>query len=210
MRVLTNTLEAGDVRYHFLINDDRAFGPRFGKHKVRFETSRPQMAAVTVMDPDRPALYDAIRCKEIADAKLLDGAMRFEIGLPKAGGKLIAALPEPIGQIKIECPREAVLGKAVTFRVVVLGKSGRVIRGSLPLRVNIEDAWGRRSEWSRFTTTRRAKDGVCEFTFVPGISNLPGAWTVIVRDLLADKRATAKITITDPVASAGQATRRLP
>ena len=198
MRVLTNTLEAGDVRYHFLINDDRTFGPRFGEHKIRFETSRPQMAAVAIMDPDRPALYDAIRCKEIAYAKLVDGAMRFEIGLPKAGGKLIAALPEAIDRVKVELPKEAVLGKPVTLRITVLGKSGRVIRGSLPLRVNIEDAWGRRSEWSRYTTTRRAKDGVCEFTFVPGVNNLPGTWTIIVRDLWADKRATAKTTVTGP------------
>ncbi|MDO9464432.1 MAG: hypothetical protein Q7J67_03955 [bacterium] len=200
MRVLTNTLEAGEVRYHFLINDYRTYGPRFGKHKVRFELGVPQMADVTVMDPKRPVLYDAIRRKEITVEKQDNGAVNFEIGLPAASGKLIAALPEPIDGVRIDLPKEAALGKTVTFQVVVLGKSGRVIRGSLPLRVDIEDAWQRRSEWSRFTTTRRAKDGVCEFTFVPGVNDLPGEWTINVTDLVGDKRATATIMITDPAA----------
>ena len=201
MRVLTNTLEAGDVRYHFLVNDDRTYGPRFGRHKVRFELGAPQMATVTIADGERPVLYDAIRRKQIAVEKQADGQVRFEIGLPAAGGKLIAALPEPIERVKLELPKTAALGEAVTLRAVVLGKSGRVIRGSLPLRVNIEDAWGRRSEWSRFTTTRRAKDGVCEFTFVPGVNDPPGAWTIHVTDFVGNKKAKATLTIADSVRS---------
>ncbi len=200
MRVLTNTLEAGEVRYHFLVNDNRTYGPHFGKHKIRFELGVPQMAVVTVTDPERPILYDAVRRKEITGEKQADGAVRFEIGLPAAGGKLIAALPEAIGGVRLDLPKKATLGEAVTLRASVLGKSGRVIQGSLPLRVDINDAAERRSEWSRFTTTRRAKDGVCEFTFVPGVNDLPGVWTVHVTDLVGDQNATATLTITDPAA----------
>jgi hypothetical protein len=202
-RVLTNTLEGGDVRYHFLINDDRTSGPRFGQYKVRFELGRPQMAKVTVVDPERPVLYDAIRRKRIETTKDGDGALNFEVGLRGAGGKLIAALPEEIDTVRFsDHTRSASLGEEVTARLVVLGKSGKVIRGSLPLRVNVTDATGRRVECSRYTTTRRTQDGVCEFRVHTGVNDLPGIWTIEARDLVADTTTTAKVTVTDPSATA--------
>jgi len=197
MRVLTNTLEAGEVRYHFLINDYRAYGPRFGKHEVRFELGVPQMASVTISDAERPVLYDAIRRKPIATTALPDGACGFDIGLPAAGGKLVAALPEPIESLRLDVPAQAAAGENVTIRVLVTGRSGRPIRGSLPLRVDIDDAWGRRTDWSRFSTTHRGSGGVCEFTFIPAINDPTGTWSVHVTDLVSDRKATANITITD-------------
>ena len=209
-RVLSNSLEAGDVRYHFLINDDRTYGPRFGQQELWFELGLPQRAEVTIVDTDREqipgghddsvnislsVLYDAIRRKEIAAKAAGAGSLRFGISLPAGSGKLIAALPEPIGAVRLELPKEATLGKPVTLRATVLGKSGRVLRGSLPLRVDIDDAAGRRTEWSRYTTTRRAKDGVCEFPFVPAVNDLAGVWTILVTDLVGDRKAEAKLTV---------------
>jgi hypothetical protein len=126
-----------------------------------------------------------------------DGSKDFKIGLPAAGGKLVAALPEAIKDVKVEAPGECVLGETATVRISVIGESGRPINGSLPLRVDIDDAWGRRTEWSRFTTTRRASDGVCEFTFVPAINDLPGQWRIHVTDLVGDNRAEASVSVVE-------------
>lgn len=193
MRVLTNSLEGGDVRYHFLINDDKTYGPRFGHYKIWFDLGVPQTVQVTIEDEQRPVLYDAIRRKRIERAI---GEKKFEIGLAAADGKLIAALPEPINEVRIEAPQQAKAGEAVTLRLTVLGESGNTIRGSLPLRVDIDDAYSRRTEWSRFTTTRRGNDGVCEFTFVPAINDALGNWTIRVTDLIGDKTARATIKVT--------------
>ena len=44
-RVLTNSLDSGGVTYHFFVNDERTYGPRFGKWMLRFELGVPQARA---------------------------------------------------------------------------------------------------------------------------------------------------------------------
>lgn len=197
LRVLANTLDAGDVQYHFLINDDKTYGPRFGKHRVWFDLGVPQMARVAIADDRRPVLYDAIRRRRIVTSPGEREAAPFDIGLAAADGKLIAALPEPIKAVHIKAPTQAKAGESVAMQLTVLGESGQVIRGGLPLRVDIDDAIGRRTEWSRFTTTRRGKDGVCEFVFTPAINDAVGDWTIRVVDLVSDKTATASLRVTE-------------
>ncbi len=64
-RVLTNVLETGDLRYVFLINDDRTYDPRFAQWKLSFEAGVRQTATVLLATAGRPTLYDAIARKAI-------------------------------------------------------------------------------------------------------------------------------------------------
>jgi hypothetical protein len=213
-RVLSNSLDAGSVRYHFLINDERIYGPRFGEHEIFFESGAPQYAQVTIADPQRqrmpggyddnvnialPVLYDVIRRQELSVQPLAAGAVRFGIGLSAGGGKLIASLPERISRVSVERPEQVTAGEPVTIRIAVLGESGQAIRGSLPLRVDVDDASGRRTEWSRYTTTRHADGGICEFTFIPALNDLAGHWTIHVRDLVSDQVATVTLRVSEVV-----------
>jgi len=193
-KVLTNSLESGDVAYHFFINDLRTYGPRFGKYKIRQELGVTQKARVSVAVGDRPVLYDALMRRRI-DYESTDGRARFQLTLPAAQGKVIVALREPIGGVAVETVGDLMLGRDVTLRIRVLGESGAAIAGSLPLRVEITDPLGRVSEWSRFTTTRRGKDGVCEFTFTPALNDVPGEWTVTVTDWVAGKQAIVPLDV---------------
>ena len=193
-RVLTNSLNGGDVQYHFFVNDERTYGPRFGKYKLRQELGVAQTATVSVALDGRPALYDAIMHKSVK-YQTVDGRAKFKVRLPAARGKLIAALPEPIWKVQVELSEKAVLGKSVTMRVKVIGKSGNPLKGSLPLRVDVLDPIGRKTEWCKYTTTRRRKQGVCAFTWIPAINDVPGGWTVTVRELISGKKATKNVTV---------------
>ncbi len=184
-RVLTNSLDAGDVHYHFFVNDDRTYGPRFGKWKLRFESGVPQTAAASVLADEGVALYDALRRRRI-DAQREGRRSVFTLRLPGAWGALVAAVPEPIEGVKIDAPSSAAAGKPVSLKVSVLGKSGQTIRGVLPLQVRVLDPLGRRTEWDRYTATR---EGVCTISFIPAINDAAGRWLVRVTDLLAGTSA---------------------
>src|SRR3954453_18559546 len=109
-RVLINTLESHDLRYVFLVNDERAYGPRFGSWKLQFETGLRQTARVRLVVERETALYDAIEKKPI-DAPVKDGVAEFDVILPAARGKVVAVLPERVGRVEIATPRGCERGR---------------------------------------------------------------------------------------------------
>jgi len=190
-RVLTNSIEGGQARYHFFINDERTYGPRFGRWKLRFELGAPQTAEVSVALDGRPALYDALLRKPIEYETRQDRAV-FQIRMTAARGKLIAALPEAIGSVALEAPENCTPGQPVTLAIKVLGESGDVLPCVLPLRIDVIDALGRETEWGRYTA---ARDGVREFVFIPAINDAEGTWTLRATDLVAGQTAESELRV---------------
>ncbi|HEO70000.1 MAG TPA: hypothetical protein ENN80_01975 [Candidatus Hydrogenedentes bacterium] len=190
-RILTNSLDGGGVRYHFFVNDDRTYGPRFGEWKLRFELGVPQTAELNIALDERPALYDALQHERIAYEEAAGRAV-FTKRLPAARGKLVAALPEPIAGVAVKAPETATPGEVVELTIRVLGESGEAINGALPLRVDVADPAERLDQWGRYTTTRA---GVCTFRFIPAINDAPGEWNVRVTELIAGTQAETSITV---------------
>ncbi|MBN1346894.1 MAG: hypothetical protein JXQ73_29655 [Phycisphaerae bacterium] len=191
LRVLTNSLQGGDVAYHFFVNDDRTYGPRFGEWKLRFETCRRQTAQVSVAAPAGAVLYDTLR-RRLIEAKREGDRATFELSLPGAWGALVAVVPEAIESVKVEGPGRLEPGEPVSLTIRVIGKSGKAVGGVCPLRVEVLDPLGRESEWCRYTTTR---EGVCSFSFVPAINDAVGTWTVRVTDLIAGRVAEVELAL---------------
>ncbi|MCC6696214.1 MAG: hypothetical protein IT365_11345 [Candidatus Hydrogenedentes bacterium] len=189
-RVLTNSLDAGAVRYHFFINDDRAYGPRFGQWKLSFELGVPQTARLSVAAAERPVLYDMLQRSRIEYETQADRAV-FTSRLPAARGRLVAALPEALSGVRVTAPAECKAGEIVELMIEVLGVSGNPISGALPLRVDVADPRARDSEWSRYTTTR---DGRCTFRFIPAMNDMPGTWTVSVTELIGGYKQEHKVS----------------
>jgi hypothetical protein len=184
-RVLINTLESGDLRYVFLVNDDRTYGPRFGAWKLQFETGLRQTAKVRLTTSGVPALYDAI-AKRLLGASATDGKAEFDVTLPAALGKIIAILPERIGRVGITTPPKIERGQPYPIGVSVLGVSGRPLRGALPVRVQITDPLGRENEFSRYA----AIDGdTWTLPFLAAMNDPAGVWTIRVTELLGGSRA---------------------
>jgi len=195
-RVLANGLDGGAARYHFLINDDRTSGPRYGKYQLRHELGVAQTTKVSVAIDGRPALYDALARKAVKYAVEQDRAV-FDVTMPAARGKLIVALPEEIGGVAVSAPAQARKGAAVTVKIGVAGKGGKPLAASLPLKVKITDSLGRETEWTRFSTTRRGAGGECVFSFVPALNDVSGVWTVSVEELVSGATTTAEVDVLD-------------
>lgn len=190
-RVLTNALDGGAARYHFLVNDDRTYGPRFGQWKLRFELGVAQTTQASIAIEGRPALYDALQRTRVAYEEK-DGRAVFDTRLPAARGKVIAALPEPIGEIALSVPESVARGAVATAGIRVMSESGSVLDAVLPLRVEVLDALGNKTEWRRYTAT---KNGERVFEFAPGVNDPSGEWIVLVTDLVAGKTAEGRIRV---------------
>jgi len=188
-RVLTNCLEGGAARYQFFVNDHRTYGPRFGPWKLRFELGAPQTATASVAIDGRPALYDALRRARV-DYECLENRAVFPIRMTGARGKLIVSLPEAIGRVALDVPASAQAGQPVPVRVEVLGESGAILAAVLPLRVDIRDALGRKTEWGRYTATH---GGLGHFIFVPALNDALGQWTVRATEWVSGKNAEATL-----------------
>ena len=67
----------------------------------------------------------------------------------------------------------------------------RIAKALEKLRVDVIDPKGRATEWCRYTTTRRAKQGAALFTWIPAVNDLTGEWTVRVREVIAGKQIVA-------------------
>jgi len=190
-RALTNTLVTDKIAYHFIINDNRTYGPRFGQWKLRFENGAPHDFEVDMAVEEGDVLYDTLRRKRI-EYTSESGRARFDMRLPGAWGALITRLPEAIESIELNGPNTAEPGKEVSVNFAVLGESGEPILGALPISVEFIDPAGRTSPESRYTTTQ---NGAGEASFVPALNDAAGAWTVRVTDLVSGSVQEHIITV---------------
>lgn len=195
-RFLINTLETGGLRYIFLINDERTYGTKFGKWKLVYETGLRQTATVRVPIKRGQILYNTIGRKEIK-AELKGGKAQFRISLPPAGGRLIAVLPERIGDLQLRLPPRCLVGKRYSIEVRVMGKSGRPIEGSIAAGINILDPMHCLNEYSRYASTTLQDDGVDAYilNFTPAVNDLVGEWSVRVTELISGVWRSASFTV---------------
>lgn len=190
-RVLVNTLEGGNTRYHFFINDDRAYGPRFGQWKLHFELGVPQTAEAKVAIEGRPALYDVLRRKPI-EYREENGFAVFPIRMTAARGKLIAALPEPVKQVEITGSRTLRRGASAEYQVRVLGDSGHPIDAVLPLKIALTDGADRSADVRKYSA---AAKGLCTIPILPALNDAAGTWRLTVTDLVAGKTGEIEIGV---------------
>jgi hypothetical protein len=192
-RVVTNSLQSGDVQYVFAINDDKTYGPRFGKWKLFQELGVTQEADVQIANAAPKAIYDALARREITATSQGDNAS-IKTSLPASQGKLLAVLPEKIGKVEVILPPQTERGKKVELRVRVLGVSGKPVVGAVPLRIQVLDATNRSNEYTRFAST--ASDG-SGFTMplIPALNDQTGAWTITVTDWLSGQQTVQKLVI---------------
>jgi hypothetical protein len=187
-RVLINTLESGDLRYVFLINDERTYGPRFGAAKLHFEAGVRQTAKVRLEGlpgTDVPTVYDALAGRRMS-LPWDGGSAQFEVTLPAARGKLLALLPEPVDRVEVTIPPATGRGQPLAIAVRVLGASGKPFRGAIPLRIDITDPLGRHNEYSRYGA---AVGDPWTLAIHPALNDPAGSWTVRVTELLGGTRA---------------------
>lgn len=172
-RVLLNTVDAGDLKLVFAVNDNRTFGPRFGAAKLHLEKGVNLPAKLNIQGK---AIYDTFTGEKLSNA--------ISTTLPAAEGKLFAVLPEAAPTISVDVPKAFTVGKVAAISGVVKFPSGKSPRGAYPVSVELIDPTGRNSE---FSWSIAAKDGIFQVPYIPAINDPSGTWKVRVTDLITRK-----------------------
>ena len=190
-RVFLNTLECGDARYLFVVNDHRTFGDYVGKkHRIVMEQGLRQKTTIRLNATD-VVLYDVLASKALAtrpDA----GGLTFDLELPAAGGKLVAIYPKPIQDVSLSVPERARRRATLVIGVTVAAADGEAQCGSQPIHVQLCDPSGQPGEISGWYATR---DGQLCVPFSPAVNDLPGTWRLLVREQSSGKTAAAQFLL---------------
>jgi hypothetical protein len=187
-KVLINEVRSGDVRYVFVVNDKKTYGPRFGRWKLHQELGVEQGAKVEIAVLGRPAIYDSLALEPVG-YQLSGGFAGIKVTLPPAQGKLFAVLPRAVGGVQVSCPETMKRGYQNDIRLTVTDISNSQIQGAVPLQISLYDADGKETEYSQFATTTYSKNNgwSCIFKVKFALNDKSGFWTLQVKELLGGK-----------------------
>ncbi len=177
-RALVNTVDAGDLKLVFAVNDNRDFGPRFGAAKLHMEKG--------VLLPTRLSIAGKGVVYDTETGARLDSPIAAT--LPAAEGKLYAVLPELGPVLAVLPPASFEPGRPSPITGTVKFPSGKAPRGAYPLWIEVTDPSGVNREFTRAIT---AKDGAFSLPFVPAVNDPAGTWKVEVTDLVTRKKVSA-------------------
>ncbi len=191
-RVIINSVESNGAAIHFVINDDRTYGPRFGDHKLHFENGVRQQAEIQFTTDRYPVLYDLQTRKQIQEP-VVNGTMTWKPWLPAAGGRMVFALPEAVGKLTIEAPAVFKAGEPRTVRLRLFGASGKPMTHAHPVHFSMTTADGTESGWSRYLAI---VNGEATVPFTPAWNDTPGTWLLKATDLVTGKTTLLKAEMT--------------
>ncbi len=174
-RAIVNTVVSGQVRYVFVVNDNRTYGPRFGSAKLNLDQGAPLTAKVNV---GQGVAFDALTGAQMSGSS-------FQAELPAAGGKLYIVLPNAPGDISVSVPTDLKEGIKSAIVASVAG-----VKGSVPIRVEVKDPTGQ----IRLNWCVAARDGRGSVPFIPAENDPKGTYTITATNLVNRKTATAGFT----------------
>jgi hypothetical protein len=189
--VVATRQAAGDVEYVFVVNAtyDPVVG---GANAIRAAVARVGLPA------DGRPVYDAVRGGPVDGLEKhgdhLTGSFRFGPGEMK----VFARTARPIGKVQALTPAvrrdytSATQPLAVEVGAALLDRQGRVLAGSVPLRVRVFDPLG----GVRYDLYRATKDGTFKLALPLAANDPLGEWQVVIRELLNDTEDTLPFTYT--------------
>ena len=187
---------AGDIEYLLAVNatDD----PRGGWNAIRAATATLGFAA------DGRPLYDAVRGGPVPDLEIRDGTLsgRFRFGPGQM--RVFARTARPVGKVQALSPvvlsdyTRAELPRSVEVGAVLLDVQGRVLAGSVPLRVRLVDPLGQ----TRYDLYRATADGSLRLSLPLAANDPAGTWKLVVDELLANHSDTATFVL-EPLTQCG-------
>ncbi|MFH0963937.1 MAG: hypothetical protein V2A58_07975 [Planctomycetota bacterium] len=193
--VVLSTLEDGENRYLFVINNQRTAGDYVGPWGRVLDDGVPQKTRVRIRETSR-FIYDMLDAS-IVETETDGGWLVWDVALGPGEGRIFAVRPTPIGNVRVEVSPTVEKGKETAVFVTVLDEGGAPSAGLLPLRVTIRDSQGAESDASDYYL---ARDGKVTVPIRIARNDPSGAWEVSARDLTAGRegRAFFQVTRTHP------------
>lgn len=201
MDVLFNQTESNGVKYLFVINDRREYGPRMGQYKAILEKLIPQTVNVRMKTSQAGLVaYDLIGRKKIdlttqtaSDGKT-PAEVSFPVDLSDLGGTIIAFYPHPLQKVELTATDGVLGGEPIALKIKVLDNDGKTQPGLFPLKLTVTDPKGYESDVSEYYC---ATDGSIEVPFHPAINDRPGQWKVQAEDLISGLSAQTTFNLQD-------------
>ena len=179
-KVALSTLEDGDNRYLFVINNLRETGDYMAPWGRVLDDGVAQTARVKVRKAEC-VVYDVLAQREVTPTD--DGAwLSWEVVLAPGDGQIYAVLPQATSAPAITVPGPVSKGGSASIEIAT-GVQGRV-----PLRVTIHDSQGIENEHSDYYLARDGKATIA----LPIAKNEPsGDWSVTARELISGREGKA-------------------
>lgn len=188
--VVVRVRSKGTADYVFAVNDRREFGDYVGQHKRVMEIGLPNSGTITLRRGGG-YVYDLVR-KQPVDTEQRDGRLSFRAEFGPGGGGVFMVTARPIARASIAPPQQARRGGAAEVRVSVLDAQGRPVDAVVPVRVDIRDAEGREAEGTGYYA---ADGGELTVALQLAPNDVPGEWTVSVKELASGRRAEARFRV---------------
>ena len=177
--VYIRALHKNKSHYIFVINDRRTFGDYFGKkYKAVYEAGVPQKVRVKVNVPGTVYLYPDGKKQALKNNECL-------LQLDRADCKVLIVYPEEVKNIEFGKVPVFVPGEKSEFKISVLGKSGKVLKGIQPLHIRLTAPDKKVIE--HYTSTI---NGTLRWAFTPGKNDVSGTWKLTVRELASGKESS--------------------
>lgn len=165
--VAVRELDAGGVRCLFFVNMD---------------IERAQ--AATVRWPSGTIPHDVFASKPVSSETL-----SFEPG----GGAIVALLPKPITGVNVDAPAVCTQTEEANVTVRVAAADNTPANGVVPVQVTFLDPAGQvRTEYGGCHV---ARDGALTLRPCFALSDAPGEWTMLARELFSGRSASARFTL---------------
>ena len=177
------TLESGNCKYVFLMNDKRTFGDYFGKkYKAVFDAGLPLTAEVSLKTNGAVYEFPAKKKHVLKNGKL-------SLNFKPVEGKLLIIYPEEVAAVKVENIPVFKAGEYAFFNISILNAKQQKLKGVQPVRLVLTNPKGKKIEV--FTS---AKDGIAKFSYLPGINEPKGKWKLEAEELASGMKTAREWT----------------
>jgi outer membrane protein assembly factor BamB len=183
----------GDIEYVFAVNASYDAGVG------TMNSIKPATAALSLPADGRP-VYDAVLGGTSADFKPGRSGLAAELRFGPGQMRVFARSARPIHGVQVLTPtifRDYTVAKDplhVTVGAVVVDDKGRVLSGSLPLRIRLIDPLG----VTRYDLYRATDHGTFTMNLPLAANDPAGRWTVAIQEMLANTEDTAAFAYTPP------------
>jgi len=188
--VVVRFRQYGGTDYLFAVNDKRTFGDYVGHHGKVMEKGLPDSAELSVAR-EGGHVYDLVAHKAI-DATTSPEGLKFKADFGPGEGRVFMIAARAIADVRLDVPVQASLGGRLNVQVSVVDAAGEPLEAVVPLHVEILDPQGRPAER---TGHYGAKDGRLTIDADLAPNDLPGQWTIRVKELASGRSCEKQLTV---------------
>lgn len=189
--IFTFVRSSREVDYLFAVNDKRTFGDYVGMYGLCMDKALPNSGKV-FLRRKAGAVYELVSRKKVPFS-IRNKQTYIQAQFKGNGGQVFLLLPEEISSVKIATEKkQAVPGEKVTLEGSVYYKSGKVIKGMLPVTIEVRDPAGKLTGDSTRSTI---ENGMFRKEVILPLNGAKGLWRVTFREDVSGRKASCVFSV---------------